>query len=414
MSMRYWKVRLTCYTPICIGSGEKYSKGQYIYSPKTKRVYFLHERNWISFLWKEKIMDDFSRKLLENPREFKLYDYLKDQPVLRKKYKGVDALICVLQENGVIDREERYLSQSAKEKEPNNDIVCFSCDAEGKPYIPGSSIKGAMRTAILSDFIRKHKGDYANEWKEIERIAQEIRKIPIPDKKDRRAIRMCKNRLKAPSDSLKAVVEHLENRLSIAVDKKGELNMVNSYFRGLSISDAVWKEGGLCIIPKLDLAVNSNDLHPIKALFREALQEGSVLEFTVGIDDDSEKGMGHFGIKTFSDLKEVLQNFLQFQYDLLKEPFKNAKDEIGDLQDAKHVNLRLGAGTGFWMKTLLYSLAPDPYRAVRVTREWMQREFPEGKHGKDDKISPHTLNLVYKNGYTYLMGLAGIKEEPLC
>lgn len=415
MSMRYWKVRLTCYTPICIGSGEKYSKGQYIYSPKTKRVYFLHERKWIFFLWKEKIMDDFSRKLLENPKEFKLYDYLKGQPVLRKKYKDVDALICVLQENGVIDREERYLSQSAKEKEPNNDIVCFSCDAEGVPYIPGSSIKGAMRTAILSDFIRKHKDDYANEWKEIESIAQEIQKIPIPDKRDKRAIRLCKARFKGSSDRLKSVVDHLEKRLSIAVDKKGERDMVNSYFRGLSISDAVLKEGERCIIPKLDLAVNSNKLHPIKALFREALQAGSILEFTVGIDDDSENGMGHFGIKTFSDLKVVLQNYLQFQHDLLKEPFKNnAKEEIDDLRDAKNVNLRLGAGTGFLMKTLLYSLAPDPYRAVMVTREWMQREFPEGKHFKDDKISPHTLNLVYKDGYTYLMGLATIKEEPLC
>ena len=165
----------------------------------------------------------------------------------------------------------------------------------------------------------------------------------------------------------------------------------------------------------MDLAVNSNKLHPIKALFREALQAGSILEFTVGIDDDSENGMGHLGIKTFSDLKVVLQNYLQFQHDLLKEPFKNnAKEEIDDLRDAKNVNLRLGAGTGFLMKTLLYSLAPDPYRAVMVTREWMQREFPEGKHFKDDKISPHTLNLVYKDGYTYLMGLAGIKEEPLC
>lgn len=361
-------------------------------------------------------MDDFSRKLLENPKEFKLYDYLKEQPVLRKKYKDVDALICVLQENGVIDREERYLSQSAKEKEPNNDIVCFSCDAEGVPYIPGSSIKGAMRTAILSDFIRKHKDDYANEWKEIESISQEIRKIPIPDKMDKRAIRLCKDRFKGSSDRLKSVVDHLEKRLSIAVDKKGELNMVNSYFRGLSISDAILKKGERCIIPKLDLAVNSNHLHSIKALFREALQAGSILEFTVGMDDDSENGMGHFGIKTFSDLKVVLQNYLQFQHDLLKEPFKNnAKEEIDDLRDAQNVHLRLGAGTGFLMKTLLYSLAPDPYRAVMVTREWMQREFPEGKHFKDNKISPHTLNLVYKkDGHRYLMGLAGIKEEPLC
>ena len=164
-----------------------------------------------------------------------------------------------------------------------------------------------------------------------------------------------------------------------------------------------------------DMIDEDSVLHPIKALFREALQAGSILEFTVGIDDDSENGMGHFGIKTFSDLKVVLQNYLQFQHDLLKEPFKNnAKEEIDDLRDAKNVNLRLGAGTGFLMKTLLYSLAPDPYRAVMVTREWMQREFPEGKHFKDDKISPHTLNLVYKDGYTYLMGLAGIKEEPLC
>ena len=149
-------------------------------------------------------------------------------------------------------------------------------------------------------------------------------------------------------------------------------------------------------------------------MFREALQADSVLECTIGIDDDRDK-MGHLGIHNFSSLQEILEEFNHFQYDMLKDPFlKNAEDELKDLLDTKKVNLRLGAGTGFLAKTLLYSLAPDKKSAVAVIKAFMEKTFPDGKHERELLISPHTIDLVYKENYTYLMGLCHLEAKPLC
>lgn len=43
-----------------------------------------------------------------------------------------------------------------------NDIHTFIKDSEGRMYIPGSSLKGAFRTAIIATMIRKDRRRYEN------------------------------------------------------------------------------------------------------------------------------------------------------------------------------------------------------------------------------------------------------------
>lgn len=389
MSMHYWKVTLKCTSPVCIGSGETCKKSQYIYDCKERKVYFLREEKWISFLGIHGIIDDFANELLRNPSQFKLFAYLSHQPLLLKRYRNYFGIKKALLASGAMEEGEDYLaSTGADGKNGPKDIVRFIRDGEGYPYIPGTSLKGAFRTAILSHEIRKHPEIYERDWKAIENGAGDKKKMG-------------------------SAMDGLERRLSLAPDKEGRLDMVNSYFRGLSISDATLVDGGLCVVPKADLSVRADDTHQV-ALYREALNRHSKLAFTLGIDD-SEKGMGHFGIRNFDDLQQVLQEFVQLQYDMLKKPFlENAKYELSDIENAHNADMLLGAGTGFLSKTLIYSLAPDKASAVRVTKKLMERLFPRGKHARDTEISPHALKLVETDENTYLMGMCYLEAKPLC
>ena len=386
--MHYWKVRLTTFTPTFIGSGETCKKDSYIYLEKNQSVCFLKEEKWISFLTEHDIMDDFASALINRGAHFDLYGYLKNQRTLQRKYKSVEDVLETMAKVGAIDREVDYFSVR-KDKGPN-DIVGHIKDAEGNPYIPGSSLKGAFRTAILSHEIRKNLSCYRSTWERLERAAG--------DKKE-----------------MGRIVDQLEREMGIS----GGKDMVKSYFHGLTVSDAVLKKGKLCVAAKADLSVGDDDIHQV-SLYRECLDVDSVLEFTVGIDD-SEAGMGHFGIKSFADLQKVLQEFVDFQYDILQKPFRRNGDvELQDIRNHKNADLLLGGGTGFLTKTLIYSLAPDRGQAIYVTRKFMEKNTPRNHHHEQDRqISPHTLKLISRreNGYMnqYLIGLCYLEEEKkLC
>lgn len=389
MSMHYWKVTLKCTSPVCIGSGDTGKKSQYIYDRNERTVYFLKEEKWISFLGNHGIIDDFANELLKNPTRFNLFGYVSHQPLLLKRYRNYFGIKKALRESGALKEGEDYLaSTGADGNKGPNDIVRFIRDAEGNPYIPGTSLKGAFRTAILSHEIRKNPGMYRRDWKALEDGAGDKRKMG-------------------------SAIDALERKMTLAPDKEGRLDMVRSYFRGLTVSDATLVDGGLCVVPKTDLSSHARDTHQV-ALYREALDRYSILEFTLGIDD-SEQGMGHFGIRNFEDLQQVLQALVQLQYDMLKKPFlENASDELSDIEQAKNADILLGAGTGFLSKTLVYSLAPDKASAVHVTKKLMERIFPRGKHARDTEISPHALKLVETDGITYLMGMCYLEAKSLC
>ena len=59
--MKYWKMKLTCQSPVHIGSGDIYQKNQYVYEEDGKRahIYFLNESKWAEFLENEKLLDSF-------------------------------------------------------------------------------------------------------------------------------------------------------------------------------------------------------------------------------------------------------------------------------------------------------------------------------------------------------------------
>lgn len=386
MSMHYWKVSLVCQSPVFVGSGEKFKKSEYIYDKRAGEVHFLDESGWIRFLGHHGIMEDFSNALLANPFHLNLFGYLSHQDRLCREYGSIGNIMHAMKQEEAILRTEPYLGN--RDKGPG-DIAGFVLDARGNPYIPGSSLKGAFRTAILAHHILQNRGAYSKDWENIRRAAGNKR------------------------DMGKAM-DNLEREAAIPLDKNGKRDMVKSYFRGLTVSDASLVNGGLCVVPKTDLGLHTFRTHEV-SLFRETLKADSTLEFTLGLDDDA-SAMGHFGIHNFKDFVDVLREFVKFQYEILKKPFESfAEYELHDIKGAKNADLVLGGGAGYISKTLVYALAPNKEDAVYVVRKLMENMFKRGHHGKDTEISPHALKMAEVDGANYLMGLCYLEgEKPLC
>lgn len=90
--------------------------------------------------------------------------------------KSAPYLDTWLRQHGYSDadyiRWEQYSLEAgdAFENERPKEIQAFVKDAYGKPYIPGSSIKGMLRTALIVWEIQKYPEKYKN-------LVQDIKKI---------------------------------------------------------------------------------------------------------------------------------------------------------------------------------------------------------------------------------------------
>lgn len=127
--------------PVHIGSGQTYSQKEYIYEDG---YYYFPEMNR---LYREiqnrgpKVVQTFEHFLMQNQRKNdpkqRLVNFLNDQQIRERDFGGYK-----IKESG-FETEKRNRGKI-------NEISAFIKDAYGKPYIPGSSLKGALRTLVLN------------------------------------------------------------------------------------------------------------------------------------------------------------------------------------------------------------------------------------------------------------------------
>ncbi|GKS80582.1 type III-A CRISPR-associated RAMP protein Csm5 [Ligilactobacillus pabuli] len=127
--------------PVHIGSGQTYSQREYIYEdgyyyfPEMNRVYREIQNRG------PKVVQTFEHFLMQNQRnndpKQRLVNFLNDQQIRERGFGGYK-----IKESG-FETEKRNRGKI-------NEIGAFIKDSYGKPYIPGSSLKGAIRTLVLN------------------------------------------------------------------------------------------------------------------------------------------------------------------------------------------------------------------------------------------------------------------------
>lgn len=386
----YQTYRITCASPVFVGNGEIWNPGQYLYDSRQEKVFFLNEHQWLQFLYREKKFPQFSKYIIEctqKERTVSLFSWVQSELIQKKCFHSMEEAVSAMKKEGVIQKEEKVEigSNRYKEKQSANEIHSFVRNGRGQCYIPGSTLKGAFRTAVLFQILHRQQEKYRDQWSKIshasvrdfERIGKDLEMImTVPE-------------------------EHRNNRSEL---------VLWDCFRGLSVSDAEITEERLGIVQKWDwgnrAAAERKDPQSI-SLFREVLLPGASLEFSLSVDPDIMKPLG---IASVDGVLAAVRAWTDYQYELLHPAFGGKAQYL--LNSIKKADLILGGGTGFFNKTLLYPLAPGREEAVSTARRLMTERFRRHHHDRDYEISPHTLKLTRWNNEFCLMGLCRL--EALC
>ena len=398
---------LECLSPVHIGSGETLKAFEYLYDKGQETAYFLDEAKWIAFLEQHQLMDAFARYLetvsraLEKKSPYKgqyVWEWLREKGITNEKIRSL----------GI--RQAKAVADTMQGKKDNlNDIACQISMTDGRPYLPGSSLKGAMRTGILYHLLQENTTLKKTCW---QKVKAELGK---EDDKGRSI------NFKQQKKDWGMIVQNLENDLlgqlqSPHVDERRKklTPQVKSVMRGLIVSDAVCDSGQETIILKKIDASEYVDITRMKEktlpLSRECIPAGAKFRFRVAMDQAM---LQEIGIRDANEIWEMCHEFVSFGLDIQKKVFGG--DYEKEFQEAYEANLMLGGGTGFLSKSLLYALAPSEKEARDVVKYYLSRAFRQHRHEElDQQISPRTLKLTRTRKSSSLMGLCRVCEAGKC
>lgn len=389
----YKTYELTCVSPVHIGNGEKLRAFEYLYDRARQEVYFVDEARWIQFLSDHQMIDSFAVYLeqtaeaMQQKEQFKgknVWEWLRDKDIPEDEIRSLAARTALAATN----------TSAPKGKGTLNDIVCQMALPDGRPYIPGSSVKGALRTAILHRIIRGNEKMRTRYWSDLEKTRGDKREL---------------------AKLAKRMENEALSRLDYSSAKKWNgqplkvTDEVKSSLRGLQVGDAspVGNSLDTVIVQKID-ATRRADLPDTKestvSLFRECLPVGAKLRFSVTLDKSM---METVGIHSLDELWETARTFTQDCMKSQKEVF--GEEYKGEFAEAANAGLLLGGGVGYHAKTLVASLAPSPEKAHAFIVDYLDREFKAHHHKELDKeISPRTLKLTRDRNASHIMGLCEV------
>lgn len=403
------KMCLHVVTPINIADGVTLRAKDYLYDARQRRVYFLNLHAWHWFVYKHKLLDKYEKYISNFKDRKSLLEWLQEQGY------GLENLQDVISSEaqadaGLVDAEKKTL----------HDINRHIQQSDGSLYVPGSSIKGVFRTAILYKILQKRQDIKSKYWCYIKQQVDIIEKLMKEERKPRElqimpysVIKKKKNQATKEIDKLIASLEsELLHTLRLKDDKERNISnkkAICSAMRGLQVSDTYASRNmQTAILQKVDGGFDKFGKASPKKLpiFRECMLPEAELFFVVKIEKSV---MNTIAINSVDDLLKATHSFFAAVTDLLQQAFGKEYQEA--FQGVAAGNMFLGGNTGFLSKTLLAMLAPDKDTAKNTIKVLLDKSFKTHKHFLRDKvIAPRTLKCTNYNGKLMLMGVAEVRK----
>lgn len=143
------RIKITTLSPVCIGNGQKLSPiADYIYD--NKQIHYLNKAKIEDFLAQDSdLMDKYIQGIVygmdNNKTNFSLKEFL---------------------ENSLKLSPNEYILHSidTKIKSPKELNSIIKNASNSSPYIPGSSLKGAIKTAFLYDWLKKENNHWSKDF----------------------------------------------------------------------------------------------------------------------------------------------------------------------------------------------------------------------------------------------------------
>ena len=307
---RTFQFSLLAMAPIHTGSGDKYTSREFIYEDG----YFYFPD-----------MGKFYNRMVEKGYDQKFERFLQE----RKESASNNRLISFLEDNRISDRDfgGYRIKETGFETEKNNidsqlgtinEVAKFMRDPYGNPYIPGSSLKGAIRTILMNT------NPHWNNKKVVD------------------------TRGKNPK----------ENKNMIPwVPKKGK--EFNNIFNAIRVSDSKpFRNDSLILVQKWDYSAKSLTPKPLP-LYREAIAPSTKINFTI-TTTTKEAGI------LIEELGKRAQAFYKAYKNFFLSDFPENK-----IQSNLQYPIYLGAGSGAWTKTIFKQangILQERYQNSKTTR----------------------------------------------
>ena len=402
------KMCLKVVTPINISDGIVLGAKDYLYDSRRQKVFFLNLHQWHMFIYKHMLLEKYESYLANFRDKQSLLEWLRMQG-----YDIADVRTVITSEAqatvNLMDNEK---------KKTLNDINRHIQQPDGSLYVPGSSIKGVFRTAILYSLLQKRQDVKVKYWRQIQEKISSNYFNPYKDFKELMSdlenellhtLRLLDGDIRSNNAVCSAMRGLKVSDLPIdSIDDEWN-DLVCSAMRGLQVSDTyASRKMQTAILQKVDGGLDKFVKASPKKLpiFRECMLPEAELFFDVKIE---KAVMSTIGISSVDDLLKATHSFFAAVTDLLQQAFGKEYQEV--FQGVAAGNMFLGGNTGFLSKTLLAMLAPDKDTAKNTIKVLLDKSFKNHKHLLRDKvIAPRTLKCTNYNGKLMLMGVAEVRK----
>ena len=390
---------IKCIAPVHIGSGEELRTFEYLYNRDKLEMCLLNESKWLAFLEARGLTEAFIKYIEiegagRSPRN--LLEWLTANRVTEADLRKAGAI-----------RRKVPVAQLSEKKYKNrkptlNKVVCHLVRSDNaQPYIPGSSIKGALRTGILHHFIRKDPARFRPYWQEICSVC---------------------GSLKEKGHKWNEIILRLEQELlhTLTYEDTERGDAAASALRGLCVSDAMLvgcaAKAPTIIVQKIDATTlikpgERRGESPI-VLFRECIPADSRLRFTITANLPMLRAAGIDSLPSVLNmLRTCTLDGLTRQQRVFEAIDAKYYGALFDDITAFKANALLGGGTGFLTKSLIYALADKENDARRFAAAYFDEQFtnPSHKHMETDvRLTPRTLKRAQTDGADWIMGLCSI------
>ncbi len=366
MSGKLKRYQLTLKTqgPVFIGSGAELNKKEYVISDDKKSVLLLDMNKFWMFMARYRGMQESFEKFIMSGDGRNLEKWLADE------YRIKPGMIAACVRDTIPAGSGRL--------NPNSKfgIKDFIRDPYGFPYVPGSSLKGMLRTILLTDRIANH----SSEWEEQKKA---VLSAEITGKK------------RDFSREQKSIETQAFNTLTF--DKKKKENAVNDLLRYLIVGDSKpIPRDRLVICDKIDVRADNRDPTAIN-MSRVCIRPETNIQFDLTIDEGASDLSAAAIMRAVNVFDECYQKYFL--------------DSFWSVDSLTENQVFLGGGAGFVSKTILYPLLGKEQGTV-LTSKILTSQFSKAPKNKNDatiyKVSPHMVKMTYCDGKMYPFGLCHI------
>ena len=360
--------------PVHIGTGKTLSKKEYIFLFRQKKVLIPNVNRLYQGLEGKGLGTRFAQYLLSDGR-MNLSGWLRENNISPQEYQR-----WIKYELDCGD----FLEEEGKKQ---IQIADFQKDSYGLPYVPGTSIKGMLRTILLAYRLLTEKGNWRSEG---DRVAREARQSS-----DSRKWYLSRENAK-----IEEMMFHTLQRKDAKGKEVDRRNAVNDCLFGLIVSDSEpLSLDDLVLCQKIDENVEGRR-HAINIL-RESIKPQREIRFQLTIDTKLCQ-------YTIEDILRAAELFGDAYYEMYLSKFKSSDRPMGNA-------VWLGGGAGFFTKTVMYPLLGQR-QGLDATVSVFEHTLPKkiaGQHkhdrDRDYGISPHILKCTQYRGKSYQMGMCRLE-----